>query len=410
MIAQQTLEEYAKIALEVGVNLQKNQILILTCPIEGADLAREVVKHAYEMGAKKVTIKWSDDFINRTAMENESLETLQEVPQYTIEQCKYEVDNKVAFLFITGAKPSLYAGIDTNKIKVSNMARMKALHFWGESRSTNYCRWTIISYPTVGWAKEMFPDDDDQTAVKKLWAGIEKAMRLDQPNPTEAWIKHIALLQKRSEFLNENSFDYIHLLSKNGTDLKVGLANGHIWNAAGETDQDGLPFTANMPTEEIFTAPHKHNVNGIVYSAMPLCLHGTIVDDFSLTFKDGKIVDFTAEKGYETLKNAIETDEGSHHLGEIALIGKNSAICSQHILFYNTLFDENASCHLAFGNGYPTTVKDGVNMDEEQKDANGLNSSLTHIDFMIGTSDIDIFGVKANGEKIRLFADGEWII
>ena len=226
----------------------------------------------------------------------------------------------------------------------------------------------------------------------------------------EEWRKHIATLNRRAEFLNENDFDYLHYTSANGTDLKVGLAENHRWLAAEEVGQDGVKFIANMPTEEVFTAPHRLRVDGVVKNALPLVENGNVIDGFSLTFKEGKVADFSAEKGYETLKGILETDEGATHIGEVALIGKNSPIAQSKTLFYNTLFDENASCHLALGKAYPTTIFGGDKMSEEELKAHGANDSLTHVDFMIGTDDLSVTGVKKNGEKVELFKDGEWTI
>ena len=226
----------------------------------------------------------------------------------------------------------------------------------------------------------------------------------------DAWQNHIETLEKRAEFLNYSRFEYIRFNNAKGTNLKVGLADEHVWISAREKAKDGVHFVANMPTEEVFTAPHRLKVDGVLKSAMPLCENGQIIDDFSLTFKDGEIVDYSAKTGYETLKKLIETDDGTKRLGEIALIGKNSPIAKSGILFFNTLFDENASCHLAIGKGYPTTIKDGDKLDLEQLKQLGLNDATDHFDFMIGTPDLSVTGIKKDGTEIKLFEDGEWII
>ncbi|MEG1711119.1 MAG: aminopeptidase, partial [Clostridia bacterium] len=344
MITKKQLKNYAKLAIKLGVNLQKGQELIINSPVESAEFARLATEEAYKAGAKRVWVKWMDDTVSRINMENQSIETLQDFPQYLIDEAHYQVDNRFAYLFVSSTDPELYSKIPQEKLKASQMARIKAIRFSVEARSSNLCRWTIVSVPTVAWAKKIFPNANTaHAAIDLLWTGIIKSMRLDTVDPIKAWEDHIAHLSRRAEFLNENNFHHIHMINEKGTDLNVALAKNHIWMAAGEKAQDGIDFTANMPTEEVFTAPDKYNVNGVLVNALPLCHNGNIIDDFSISFKDGRITDFSAKVGYDTLKQAIETDEGSHHLGEIALIGKNSPIAMQHILYYNTLFDENAS-------------------------------------------------------------------
>jgi len=284
MITQKQLQNYARLAVRIGVNLQKGQELVVSIPVECAEFARLVTKEAYDAGAKRVKIKWADDTIARLNMERQDIETVQEIPQYVIDEAHYEVDNRVAFMFISAADPELYLGIDMAKIKAAQMARIKALKFSGEARSANVCRWTIVSLPTEKWAKKIFPNAADAAdAIDKLWNGIIKAMRLDEEDPVKAWEEHIERLERRAKFLNENHFDYIHMLSKKGTDLKVGLAPKHVWMAAGEKAKDGVDFTANMPTEEIFTAPHKYKVDGTLVNALPLCHNGNIIDNFKIS-------------------------------------------------------------------------------------------------------------------------------
>lgn len=408
MITKKQLAKFAEIAVRIGANLQPGQELVLSAPVECAEFARLIVKEAYKAGGKRVTVKWGDDIIARTIMEEESIESLTEHPQWTIDRAHYEVDTRVAFLFVAASDPMLYEGIDDDKLTQFMRSRMKTFKFSSEARAGNHCRWTIVSVPTKKWAQRMFPKDSASVAVSKLWDGIIKAMRLDTPDPVKAWQDHIAILEHRADFLNKNEFEYIEMKSKNGTDIKVGLAVDHFWMAAGEIAKDGLPFTANMPTEEIFSCPHRDKVDGIVHSAMPLCHMGNIIDEFWMKFEKGAVVDYGAKKGYDVLKNALETDEGSLHIGEIALIGKNSPIATQHLLYYNTLFDENASCHLALGAAYPTNIKG--DLTPERKKEVGFNESLNHIDFMIGTEDMDIWGIKKDGTKVRLFKNGDWVI
>ena len=306
--------------------------------------------------------------------------------------------------------PNVLKGCDPDKVAAAELARLKADKDRRKATMSNYLRWTIVSIPTRAWASQVFPDVDPDEAVDKMWNAIGHIMRLDTPNPTEAWRKHISTLHRRADFLNKHNFEYVHMTNKCGTDLTVGLATEHVWIAAEEEGQDGVPFTANMPTEEIFTAPHNRKINGTVVNALPLVNNGNVIDNFAITFKDGKVVDYKAEIGYEALKGILSADEGVLSLGEIALIGKNSPIAESGTLFFNTLFDENASCHLALGASYPTTVKDGNALTPKQLKERGMNSSLQHVDFMVGTKDMDIDGIDHDGNIVPLFRNGEWVI
>ncbi len=407
MLNQDKLAKFAELSLKIGVNLQPNQEVYIRSQIECAEFARTIAETAYKLGAKKVYIDYSDEKMTRIMYDYETPETLKEIPSWLVDIRNKAVDKKMAVISIASENPSMFAGVAPEKIKAYNVALKQSYKYFYDCMMGNGFRWLVISVPTTAWAEKVFPNDEN--AVDKLWDAIGNTMRLDYQDPTKEWKKHIETLNRRAEFLNKNNFDYIHMTSKNGTDLKVGLSIGHIWTAAQEEAQDGIPFTANMPTEEIFTAPHKYKVNGIVHNALPLVNKGNIIDDFSITFKDGRIVDYTAKVGLDALKNIIETDEGSHYLGEIALIGKNSPIAKSGIMFYNTLFDENASCHLAFGKGYPTTVKNGNDLNVLELDKIGVNDSIEHCDFMVGTKDMNIVGVSGDKE-VTLFVDGEWVI
>lgn len=410
MLTQIQMEKFAELAVLVGANMQKDQMVVIRCDVQCKDFAHLIAEKAYQFGAKKVIVQWRDEVLSRLTMLNASKETLCEVPDYQIAQSQYFIDNKVCLISISAGNPNIFKGCDPEKLAASNIAGAKAMANFRKATMSNYLRWTIVSIPTPAWAKQVFPDLSEQEGMDKMWDAIGHIMRLDQEDPTEAWRKHIATLHRRADFLNAHNFEYIHLTNKHGTDLRVGLAVDHIWLAAEEEGQDGLPFTANMPTEEIFTAPHNKKIDGTVVNALPLVNNGTIIDNFKLTFKDGKVVDYSAEVGYEALKGLLSTDEGVLSLGEIALIGKNSPIAESGILFFNTLFDENASCHLAFGASYPTTVKGGNDMDEKALAEHGMNTSLQHVDFMIGTKDIDIDGIDHDGNVTPLFRDGEWVI
>lgn len=402
------LEKFAEAVLKIGVNLQENQGLEIICPVEKSEVAEALAKKAYEMKAKIVHVRWEDENIDRLNYLNASKETLANIPKWFIDSKNYLVENGFCYVAIAAENPSAFNGVPPEKIATAAKARGKALKKFFESVMSNGIRWCVVSVPTKEWAKQVFPEASDPE--KELAKAIEKTMRLDAENPVEEWKKHISVLKSRAEFLNEKRFAALHFKSGNGTDFTVGLADGHKWLSAEERAKDGLNFVANMPTEEVFTAPHKLKADGVVKSAMPLCYEGRIIDGFSLTFKRGKIVGFSAEKGYDALKHVIETDAGTRRLGEVALIGKNSPIAKSKTLFFNTLFDENASCHIALGKGYPTTILNGENMSAKERAERGLNDSIEHVDFMIGTADLKVDGITKDGSVISLFKDGEWSI
>ncbi|MCM1043069.1 MAG: aminopeptidase [Corallococcus sp.] len=410
MITLEKQKQFAELAVRVGANMQKGQEVVIRCDVKCADFAHLIEQKAYEFGAKKVHFEYLDEDGSRLDMLYASTEAMCNVPEYKTAFYDYCIKNKCCMISISARDPNIYAGIDSDKLSAVDKANNLARSEFRKATMSNYLRWTIVSIPTESWAKVVFPDLEPAAAVDKMWDAMAKIMRLDASDPTAAWKQHIAKLHSRAKFLNDRNFEYLHYTSSNGTDLTVGLAKDHVWLAAEEEGQDGVPFTANMPTEEIFTAPHKDKVFGVVKNALPLVNNGNVIDGFSITFKDGKVTDFTAEKGYDALKGLLSTDEGVLHLGEAALIGKNSPIAQSGILFYNTLFDENASCHLAFGKAYPTTVKNGNAMSAKQLAEHGVNDSLQHVDFMIGSKDIRIEGIGYDGTKTLLFDDGEWVI
>ncbi len=410
MLSQKQLENFAELAVRVGANMQQGQEVVIRCDVQCADFAHLIAQKAYEFGAKRVHMQWRDEVLGRIEMLNASEETLSQVPEYLLAQSDYYIKHNVCLISISAGDPNILKGCDPNKIKTSNLANMQANKEFRNATMSNLLRWTIVSIPTRAWAQQVFAGEDPDVAVDKMWNAIGRIMRLDADNPTEAWRKHIDTLHRRARFLNEHNFEYIHLTNAHGTDLRVGLATDHQWIAAEEMGQDGIPFTANMPTEEIFTAPHNRKIDGKVVNALPLVNSGNVIDGFEIVFREGRVVDYQAKVGYDALKNILTTDDGVLSLGEIALIGKHSPIAESGILFYNTLFDENASCHLAFGASYPTTVKGGNEMTDEQLAAHGMNQSLQHVDFMVGTKDIDIDGIAYDGSVTPLFRDGEWVI
>ena len=402
------LKKFAETVLKIGVNLQENQGLEIICPVEKSDVAVALTEAAYRLNAKIVNVRWECESVDRLNYLNADTETLTDVPKWFIDSKNYLVKKGFCYCAIAAEDPSAFLGVPPEKLAAAAKARGKALKNFYESVMSNGIRWCVVSVPTKNWAKKVFPNSVDPE--NELLGLIEKTMRLDAENPVLAWEKHIKTLNKRAEFLNSHNFEYLHFTNSIGTDFTVGLCEDHTWISAEEKAKDGLPFVANMPTEEVFTAPHRLKATGTVKSALPLCYEGQIIDGFSLTFKNGKVVDFSAEKGYDTLKHLIETDSGTRRLGEVALIGKNSPIAKSKVLFFNTLFDENASCHIALGKGYPTTVKNSETLSKKELTKKGLNDSIEHVDFMIGTADLKIDGIKKDKTAVPLFRNGDWII
>lgn len=402
------LIKYASLAVNIGVNIQKDNILVISSPIETAEFARLITEEAYKSGAKDVIVHYGDQKLTKIKLENSSLETISNIPEWQAESYNYYARQEACFISISASDPDGLKGVPVEKIGASQKARTSALKEYFDNSMSNKCRWCVLSVPTLSWAKKVFPKVSDDEAMESLWDVIFKTVRVDTENPVNAWEKHNAYLEEKIKFMNNNNFKSVHLKSANGTDLNIELPEGHIWAGGSERDVNGIPFNANMPTEEVFTLPKKTGVNGIVYSSKPLSYGGNLIDNFSITFKDGKAIDFTAETGYDVLKQMLESDEGAKYLGEVAFVPYNSPISNSKLIFFNTLFDENAACHLAFGRAYESCVKDADKYSEEELKKIGVNNSIIHVDFMIGTSDLEVTGINENGETIQIFSNGNW--
>lgn len=402
------LIKYASLAVNIGVNIQKDNILVISSPIETAEFARLITEEAYKSGAKDVIVHYGDQKLTKIKLENSSLETISNIPEWQAESYNYYARQEACFISISASDPDGLKGVPVEKIGASQKARTSALKEYFDNSMSNKCRWCVLSVPTLSWAKKVFPKVSDDEAMESLWDVIFKTVRVDTENPVNAWKKHNAYLEEKIKFMNNNNFKSVHLKSANGTDLNIELPEGHIWAGGSEGDVNGIPFNANMPTEEVFTLPKKTGVNGIVYSSKPLSYGGNLIDNFSITFKDGKAIDFTAETGYDVLKQMLESDEGAKYLGEVAFVPYNSPISNSKLIFFNTLFDENAACHLAFGRAYESCVKDADKYSEEELEKIGVNNSIIHVDFMIGTSDLEVTGINENGETIQIFSNGNW--
>ena len=408
MLKGTTLENFSKLALKIGVNLQRGQGLEIVCPVEKHQVAEAMCEQAYKLGASIVRIRWNDQKIDRLSYVHADMQALTEVPKWFVDSKNYLTEKGFCYVAISADDPDAFIDAPADKIAATARARGRAIKKFSDAVMSNGIRWCVVSVPTLNWAKKVFPNSSDPE--KDLSLAIEKCMRLDAPDPIKAWEEHVEKLETRARFLNEKNFEYIRFKNALGTDLKVGLATDHNWICAKEKAKDGVYFVANLPTEEIFTAPHANKVDGTLVSALPLCENGRVIDGFSITFKKGKITKYSAKIGLDVLSELINTDSGTKRLGEIALIGKGSPIAQSDVLFYNTLFDENASCHLAIGKGYSSTIKNGDKLTKKELKERGLNDSIEHIDFMIGTPDLSVVGIGYDGKETTLFEDGEWII
>jgi len=403
------LQTYAELIIKQGVNLDKGEMLAISADIDAADLVEEVTKAAYDAGARKVTVFWGHAAIGKMAYQYQSDEELTTIPEWVVASRDYIVDQKAVFLNILSERPDLLSDVSPEKIRIAAIATSNALKKFRESTGSNKTRWCLVAYPNAEWAEKVFPKLKGEKAVNKLWDYIHKTMRMDTKDALKAWETHVNNIAKRSKVLNEAKIKTIRLKNSLGTDVTMDMPEGYEFTGAAEKSFYGREFTANMPTEEVFSSPDYRTANGRVVASIPLVRRGAIIKDFWMEFKDGRIVDFGAKEGYETLKGIIETDEGSHYLGEIALVGFNSPIQNLKTLFYNTLFDENASCHLAIGRGFSACYHGGTKLTKEELKEKGINDSIEHVDFMIGTPDLSVIATTRDGKEMVIFKDGDWV-
>lgn len=404
---QNNLEKYADLAVKVGINVQKGQDLVIIAPISTAEFVRIISKKAYAAGVKNVHVDWNDEELSLIKFMNAPEEAFKEYPMWRARMLEELAEKGAAFLSISAQNPDLLKDVSPELVALQNKTSAVALQGWRKYIQSGKVTWTIVSVPTKEWSAKIFPALSEEERVSKLWENIFKVTRVDTVDPIMSWNEHLGNLNEKLAFLNGKKFKKLHY--KSGiTDLMVELPEKHLWVGGGLRTQGGIDFVPNMPTEEVFTMPLKTGVNGVLGSTKPLNYGGNVIENFKLTFKEGKIIDFSAEKGYDTLKGLIKTDEGSHYLGEVALVPHHSPVSDTNIIFYNTLFDENASNHFAIGNAYPLCMEGGAEMSKEELQNNGANTSLTHVDFMIGSPDMDIDGETSDGETIAIFRNGNW--
>ncbi len=409
-INKKILRKYADLIAIKGVNIQKGQPVKITAPIEEYKFVEILVESLYKRGASNVVVVWSSDSITRSSFRYKSIKELKNIPDASIALEEYYINNNYARISISSSNPDLLSGLNQNKIQEVSVANSKVFARFSDPYMASQLQWCVVSVPNDAWAKKVFPNLSKNKARQTLWKAILKCVHVDDTNdPIAIWNKHDEMLHKRSAWLNGLKIKSLHYHSSNGTDFTIGLPKGHIWAGGAEyRENTSLEFNPNMPTEEVFTMPHKDSINGKVVATKPLNYHGQLIEDFTITFKDGKVIDCTAKKNLEVLQHLINTDEGSSRLGEVALVPCESPIYQSGILFYNTLFDENASCHLALGQCYSMNIEGGTKMSKEELLANGGNDSLVHVDFMIGSDDLEIIATTEDNKTVQIFKNGTW--
>ncbi|MDQ8651484.1 aminopeptidase [Enterococcus sp. FR068] len=404
----ENLKKYARLIAETGVNVQDNHTVVLQISVDQAPLARLITEEAYRLGAAEVIVQWSDETIQREFLAHAATDRIENVPQYKIDQTDDWIAKGASRISVVSSNPDALAGVDAQRVAAFQAANGKALVNLRKATQANKVSWTVEAAASEGWAAKVFPElATSEEQVDALWNEIFKTTRIYEENPVIAWNIHDKKLQEKAAELNEQQFTALHYTAP-GTDLTIGLPKNHLWEGAGSYNARGEEFMANMPTEEVFTAPDSRRVDGYVSSTKPLSYAGTIISEMKFTFKDGKVVDFSAEQGEEALKNLLAIDEGAKHLGEVALVPDPSPISQSGLIFYNTLFDENASNHLAFGSAYAFNLQGGTEMSEEELAEAGLNRSQTHVDFMVGSDKMNIDGIKEDGTIVPVFRNGDW--
>lgn len=401
------LKKYAHLAVSTGINVQKGQDVLVYAEHEQPEFVEYVVEECYKAGARHVKVEWEDTpKITKAKYKYETVDTIADVPAWVIERMKHFIATNPARLYIASEDPDGLKGINQQKMASSSMKRYPIIKPYIDQMENQY-QWSIVAVPGRAWAKKVFPNVTTSKAMELLWDAILKTARVND-DPIQAWKDHNADLLKRCEYLNGLNLDYLHYESKNGTDFKVWMLDKCLWLGGGETSLKGIFFNPNIPSEECFTSPIRGKAEGKVVASLPLSYQGQMIENFDFVFKEGKVVECHAEKNEELLKKMISMDEGASYLGECALVPFESPINQTGVLFYNTLFDENAACHLALGRGFSNCVKDYEKYQKADFDAMGINDSMIHVDFMIGNRDMKITGHTRDGKIIPIFKNGTW--
>lgn len=407
MTFEEKLQAYAELAVKVGVNIQPGQYLLVNTSVDALDFARLVVKEAYKAGAGRVHVNFSDDELDRAYFEHASEEEFNRFPEWVVKMRDELIERKGALLWIDAADPDKLTGIPADRLATHQKVSGAALKNYRNAVMKDLIAWSIVAVPSAKWAAKVFPQLTEEQQVPALWEAIFKTVHIGEGNAVDNWRQHVANLESRAELLNNKKYAKLHYTAP-GTDLTIALAPQHKWLTGGSKTPEDNVFVANMPTEEVYTLPMKQGVNGYVSNTKPLVYQGNIIDGFKLTFEEGKVIKAEAEVGYDLLQELIQVDEGSSYLGEVALVPHESPISASEILYFNTLFDENASNHLAIGEAYPTCLEGGRDLENGQLEALGANISVTHEDFMIGSGEMDIDGILPDGTVEPIFRKGSW--
>lgn len=403
------LRRYAKLLAKTGINVKKGQWVVVSAQLDQPEFVEMVVEELYRAGAGEVTVDWTHQPLAKLHYKYQKTETLSHIEKWEIEKLEYKKNELPALLYLESEDPDGLAGIDQEKMTQVRLARMKVIKPFRDAMENRY-QWCIAAVPGKKWAKKVFPNLSVNQAVEALWDAILAASRADGADPVREWARHNDEIAKRCDYLNRLGLVSLEYKSSNGTDFRVGLMPQAQFMGGGEEDLNGNYFNPNIPSEEIFTSPKAGEAEGIVYSSKPLSYQGELIEDFSVRFEGGKVVEVKAKKNQHLLEKMVSMDEGAAMLGEVALIAYDSPINNSGILFYNTLFDENASCHLALGRGFSNCIRGYENYTKEQMNEMGLNDSVIHVDFMIGSKDLDIVGVTKTGDKVQIFKNGNWAI
>jgi aminopeptidase len=404
-----SLDRYADLALQVGLGLLPDQPLLIRTSIEGAPLARRVARRAYQQGSGKVSVLYADSEVTRAELRHARDEVLRDYPAWKALAINDTMPSGTAVLSITAADPDVFADEEPHRVSMQQNAARSHLKPFYEGIGGHGTNWCIVGMPVPAWAEKVFPDESSDEALRKLWGSVLASVRVDHDDPVAAWTRHIDELEALAASLDDHRFEALHFRGP-GTDLRLGLADEHVWNGASSKAATGATFVANLPTEEIFTAPHRDRVDGIVRATKPLSYAGKIIDGFSLRFEGGKVVEARAERGEDILHELLDTDEGARRLGEVALVSASGPIAKRNHLFFDTLYDENAASHVALGRAYRFTVRNGASMTVEEVAKHGANDSLTHVDFMIGSPELDVDGVRGAGDTVPVMRAGEFVL
>lgn len=404
------LLKYAELIVKAGLNVKKDQTVVINAPVQSYEFVALVSEAAYDVGAKEVVVKYNDSTLSKLKYTHSPMCVFENIPKWMVDFNNDYAKDGACFLSLVGDDPASMKGVETSKVAAFSKNFTSLVQPYRDLLDNGTCAWCIVGVSTIPWAKAVFPNIDEAKAVELLWDSIFKATHVYSENPVETWNEHRQSFENRVNFLNELNIESFTIRNNKGTNLTVGLLDDYLFAGGGSYLKDGSYNFPNMPTEEIFTSPHRLKTNGKVTSSLPLNYQGNLIENFYFEFKDGKVIDYGAKTGQSVLKDLIEYDDNSCYLGEVALVPFDSPISNMNTIFYNTLFDENAVCHLALGRGFNECIKDGLSFTKEQLHEKGLNDSLLHVDFMFGTSDLSVVATTRQGKDIDIFIDGNFVI